>query len=173
MASLTVHALVSFIFHILLIFYGNFHDTELADDGPLYTDVDYRVVTDAASHILRNESPYRRATYRYTPLLAYLLTPNIFFNPHWGKVIFSICNVLVGVYIGWILPKSQQSYALCWFYNPMSAIIATRGSYESIVAVLVLALVYAAKYGQQRASNIGVRSIMSNNHDHCLFRLCF
>lgn len=159
MASLLVHAALSLILHFFLILYGDFHDTELAGDGPLYTDVDYRVVTDAAKHVLNHQSPYLRATYRYTPLLAYLLTPNLILHQHWGKVIFSICDVLVGVLIGVILPKQHRVYALCWFYNPMSAVIATRGSYESIVAVIVLALLYNAKQTNERTWITGVRSL--------------
>ena len=151
MAFLLLHATLSLFLHVLLILYGEFHDTELAGDGPLYTDVDYRVVTDAASHILQHESPYRRTTYRYTPLLAYLLTPNLLVHKHWGKVLFSIGDVLVGLLIGWILPSKHRRYALLWFYNPMSAVIATRGSYESLVAATVLAMLYHAKQQHGRA----------------------
>ncbi|CAF3976263.1 unnamed protein product [Rotaria sp. Silwood2] len=156
MASLIVHAIVSLIIHILLILYGEFYDKDLAGDGPLYTDIDYRVVTDASKYVLQNESPYRRTTYRYTPFLAYLLTPNLFLDEHWGKLIFSICDVFVGLLIGWILPIQQQKYALIWFYNPMSAVIATRGSYESIVAVIVLAMLYNAKQSNERTWLTGI-----------------
>ncbi|CAF1222994.1 unnamed protein product [Rotaria sordida] len=156
MASLIVHAIISLILHILLILCGEFYDKDVAGDGPLYTDIDYRVVTDASKYVLQNESPYRRTTYRYTPLLAYLLTPNLFLNEHWGKFLFSICDVFVGLLIGWILPKQQQKYALIWFYNPMSAVIATRGSYESIVAVIVLAILYNAKQSNERTWLTGI-----------------
>ncbi|CAF3336480.1 unnamed protein product [Rotaria socialis] len=156
MASLIVHASVSLILHILLIVYGDFHDKQFADDGPLYTDVDYRVVTDAAKYVLQNESPYRRTTYRYTPILAYLVTPNLFLHEYWGKLLFSICNVFVGLLIGWILPINQQKYALLWFYNPMSAVLATRGSYESMVAALVLAMLYNAKQSNERTWITGI-----------------
>lgn len=161
MASLFVHASVSLFLHIILILFGEFYDKDLAGDGPLYTDIDYRVVTDAAGHVLQHESPYRRTTYRYTPLLAYLLTPNLFLDENWGKLIFSICNVFIGVFIGWILPNHQRKYALLWFYNPMSAVIATRGSYEAIVAVTVLATLYHAKQSNQRTWITGVRIIIS------------
>ncbi|CAF4545000.1 unnamed protein product, partial [Rotaria magnacalcarata] len=73
------------------------------------------------------------------------------------KLLFSICNVFAGLLIGWILPINQQKYALLWFYNPISAVIATRGSYESIVAALVLAMLYNAKQSDERPWITGVR----------------
>jgi len=156
MPSLFVHASISLIFHLLLIFAGDFYDQEITTEGPFYTDIDYHVVTDAAEHVLKNTSPYRRTTYRYTPLLAYLLTPNLWLDPRWGKFLFSIANVLVGLLIGLIVRKEDRTYALLWLYNPMSAVIATRGSYESIVAMLVLALVYQVKQENRRTWVTGI-----------------
>lgn len=39
------------------------------------TDIDYKVYTDAAYY----DSPYERHTYRYTPLLAYMMKFNHIF----------------------------------------------------------------------------------------------
>ena len=44
-------------------------------------------------------SPYHRATYRYTPILALLLTPNEFLHPSFGKYLFAACDILAGIII--------------------------------------------------------------------------
>lgn len=120
-----------------------------------YTDIDYLVFTDAARYVALGKSPYHRATYRYTPLLAWTLYPTVW--PGWfsfGKVLFASCDLLAGYLIYRILRRRgldasrATNYACIWFLNPIVAGISTRGSSEGLLAVLVVAVLWAAQARQ-------------------------
>ena len=117
-----------------------------------YTDIDYFVFTDAARFIARGRSPYARDTYRYTPLLAWLIYPTtwggLWFS--FGKVLFAIGDIVAG----WMMFRILRSYhnmpqeralkfASIWLLNPMVATISTRGSSEGLLGVIVIALLWA------------------------------
>ncbi|KAJ2957333.1 hypothetical protein NQZ79_g6929 [Umbelopsis isabellina] len=137
--------LAAAILRIILLVYGEWQDTNFVVK---YTDIDYLVFTDAARHITQGESPYRRATYRYTPLLAMLLTPNIYLFRAFGKCIFVGADLLVGwlMYRIMTLRGMPNNRALfftsLWLFNPMVANISTRGNCESILGALVLGTIY-------------------------------
>ncbi|KAK7054710.1 GPI mannosyltransferase 1 [Paramarasmius palmivorus] len=168
--------LLSILVRVALILYSEWHD---ARSIVKYTDVDYRVFSDAARYVLRPSTgnkaagplkellgwnitigdPYTRETYRYTPLLALLITPNEWLHPSFGKYLFAACDIFNGILIyklllHVILPKtiadaSQRErwatiYSAIHLLNPMVFSISTRGSSESILSLLVLLTLFAA-----------------------------
>ncbi|KAG8062083.1 hypothetical protein GUJ93_ZPchr0003g18378 [Zizania palustris] len=109
-----------------------------------YTDVDYLVFSDAAASVAAGRSPFARATYRYSPLLAYLLLPNSLLHPAWGKLLFSAADLLVGLFINTILklrgvPNRTRIWSvIAWLFNPFTFTIGTRGNCEPIVCAVIL-----------------------------------
>lgn len=65
------------------------------------------------SRLAQGESPYNRSTYRYTPLLAWILTPNIYVSTAFGKILFIVCDVLSGLLIYKILRLRGLSAQVC------------------------------------------------------------
>lgn len=100
------HLLCSFIVHLILIGYGSYHDENYSVP---FTDVDYKVFTDAARYVVNFESPYNRHTYRYTPVIAFLLIPNVFYD-NFGKLLFSVIDLIVALLI-----RSIVMYSLAEF----------------------------------------------------------
>lgn len=136
----------------VLLFYGLFQD---AYSPVKYTDIDYFVFTDAARYVSLGLSPYQRETYRYTPLLAWLLLPTTWPGPVWfsfGKVLFALADILAGYLIvhvlqsgacGGMTPERALRFASIWLLNPMVATISTRGSSEGLLCTMVVALLWA------------------------------
>lgn len=137
------------ILRLMLLVYGRWQD---ANSPVKYTDIDYLVFTDASRFLSQGRSPYDRATYRYTPLLAWLLYPTswggLWFE--FGKVLFALGDVVTGWLIMRILRKRGMTteralkFASIWLLNPMVANISTRGSSEGLLAVIVIAILWAA-----------------------------
>lgn len=128
--------LISLIAHTIFLVYGLYQD---ANFPVKYTDIDYAVFTDAARLVYHGLSPYDRHTYRYTPLIAYLMLPNLIF-PITGKVIFMLGNLFGGWALHSLLAPSKHCTVLTalWLLNPMAIQIATRGSADCLPASLVL-----------------------------------
>ncbi len=150
--SLRTHLYLAFLIRLALIKYGEHQDSTMLVK---FTDVDYRVFTDAARHVRHGESPFERHTYRYTPLLAWMLYPNVTLSPLFGKLLFCALDV----FVGWMLyvnvsrslgghslysrlPQESEFQsrvaAFFWLYNPLVFVVSARGNAESVVVSLVL-----------------------------------
>ena len=147
----------SWVFRLVLILYGEVHD-RLMDVK--FTDIDYRVFSDAASHVLNGSSPYERHTYRYTPLLAWLLVPNHILLYSFGKLVFITLDVLAGgvMYKMLRLQKMPERSAvlscLLWLANPLTAVVSSRGNAESIMAFLILSCLFLLMRGKVSSSAV-------------------
>ncbi|KAK7256951.1 hypothetical protein RIF29_30571 [Crotalaria pallida] len=152
MPSLDIRSLLLFsaIFRVILILYGEWQDAHME---VRYTDVDYLVFSDAASLMASGDSPYKRTTYRYSPLLALLLLPNSFIHSSWGKFLFSASDILVGYFIYYILKLRKVPENLCnssvmtWLFNPFTFTIGTRGNCEPIVCAMILWIIICLMKG--------------------------
>ncbi|KAL6701991.1 glycosyltransferase family 50 protein [Trichoderma pleuroticola] len=141
---------IAVILRLILLLYGTWQD---AHSAVKYTDIDYLVFTDAARYVSNGLSPYSRETYRYTPLLAWMLVPTA--KPHlfsFGKVVFALADLLAGWLIVRVLRKQRGmsaeragAFAAIWLWNPMVATISTRGSSEGLLGVLTMALLWAVE----------------------------
>lgn len=138
-------AVFSCFLRFSLILYGEWQDKHFAVK---FTDIDYHVFNDAAKHVTEGHSPYLRPTYRYSPLLALLLTPNHYLSFSFGKLLFVLFDLATGWLIYRILGLRGVSKHLkviscsCWLLNPLTATVSSRGNAESLLSVLVLLCLY-------------------------------
>ena len=147
----------AFIIRILFILIADFIDNY---SSLKYTDIDYYVYCDAAKFIANYKSPYNRITYRYSPIIAWLLYPTICYR-NYGKLLFSIIDVaciyqtykinllLLSTFKQASTHTKQTSthdksnnilviISLIQCFNLYSIIICTRGSSDSITNYILL-----------------------------------
>eukprot|EP00051_Salpingoeca_urceolata_P016835 m.226227 g.226227 ORF g.226227 m.226227 type:complete len:444 (+) comp18793_c0_seq1:273-1604(+) len=131
--------------------------------APRYTDVDYDVYSQAAQHVVAGRSPYARATYRYTPLLAWLMCPGIWLGlPAFGKLVFAAADVGVGAIAMRVLQRHRgvsahtaaRLAAALLLFNPVTAAVSTRGNAEPLLGLVVLGALAFALDNRPFASGI-------------------
>jgi len=121
-----------------------------------FTDTDYEVFSDAATYVYNGESPFKRHTYRYTPLAAYLCLVNDLIHPLAGKIVFCICDIILG-FLFWQFVDHQKNllseetrnkiwstktYVALWVYNPMIVAMPCRGSNDNIISLFIFIALY-------------------------------
>ena len=106
-------------------------------------DVDYGVFSGGARRVLAHGSPYADPAYKYTPLLAWIMAPSVLLLPEFGKLLFAAADVCCAALVSHLLPAAtpaplrRQAVALV-AWNPIVAVVSTRGSCESLLVGLPL-----------------------------------
>ena len=125
-----------------------------------YTDIDYHVVSDGARHLFSSEGPYKRETYRYSPILAIMMIPNLYIHYEISKVVMSIIDVWIGKLIEDLLTlqeakdiklKDKYDYrfiSLFDLFNHLPVYISTRGSSDCIITFLVMLTIILIEMNQ-------------------------
>ncbi|PKA48854.1 GPI mannosyltransferase 1 [Apostasia shenzhenica] len=141
----------SAVLRLILLIYGEWQDTHME---VRYTDIDYFVFSDAAAMVVAGRSPFERSTYRYSPLLAFLLVPNSILHRSWGKLLFSTADLLVGYFVDSILKQrgvAEKVRLWCvatWLFNPFTFTIGTRGNCEPIVSAVIIWIIICIMNGK-------------------------
>ncbi|KAI6228150.1 GPI mannosyltransferase 1 [Aphelenchoides besseyi] len=137
----------AFLCRLLLIFYARVHDY-VFKVGYSDSDITTIYIQDAADHVRHGRSPFDRATYRYSPILAFMLWPNAIYQ-EFGKVLFCSIDILTG----WLLfsiensrinddktrEKLKTSLSIFWLFNPFIAIISSRGNADTVWILAAIA----------------------------------
>uniref|UniRef100_A0A5S6Q9T3 GPI alpha-1,4-mannosyltransferase I, catalytic subunit n=1 Tax=Trichuris muris TaxID=70415 RepID=A0A5S6Q9T3_TRIMR len=119
---------------LFLVFFSDIHDCFMQVK---FTDIDYVVMTDAGRLVAAGESPFSRATYRYTPLFAWLLVPCGRW-PCFGKMLFNCFDLLTGCLCVGLAGRSSAYSMFLALLNPFTMIIASRGNAEPLMSCLTL-----------------------------------
>ena len=114
-----------------------------------YTDADYFVLQEGAALLARGRSPFERATFRYSPLLALLLAPGALPLPFdaarlWGKLLFCAGDLAAArLAFGLLRLRGLRARGAAWaaaalLLSPLAINVSSRGSADSLVCALVL-----------------------------------
>ena len=156
MKSLPLCLFVSITVRILMIYVSTLVDSYFHIQ---YTDVDYLVITDGS----KNFNPYNRETFRYSPIIAWLVIPNNYISQDYGKILFScidtICSYIMHLIILQLQPERSSSdegdirqfscnsnilslnptsVVWLWALNPLSIVLSTRGSFDCISNLMLV-----------------------------------
>ena len=152
--------LLGAILRAILVIYAMWHDANL----PVrYTDADYFVFRDAAALVAVGSTPYARATFRYPPLVAWLLAPgeSLGIGAVWGKVLFCAADVGVGaLLIGLLIARGETRSAArrasaLWLLSPLAATAASRGSSDALALLFVLAALHGVDAARRGGNGRG------------------
>lgn len=125
------------LLRVILIVWSSSYES-IADQQLGVTDIDYKVYTDA---IMTPNciNPYLcHHTYRYSPLLSYLMVFNIPPIEYMGKIFFALFDVLAMLGLANLIkPQHRRVIVQLYSYNPLFIYLTVRGSCESISLALM------------------------------------
>lgn len=156
-ASIKSLLIAGFVVRLVLMAYSIlYHDKQFRVK---YTDIDYNIITDGAAEMFHGGTPFDRATFRYTPLLAVLMAPSLWWH-HAGKLVFVICDIGAGYYCYQVLlqfatvASAKSMVSLFILFNPVVVNVSTRGNSDMVISLLsliVLSKYFGGKYEQAAA----------------------
>lgn len=126
-----------------MLAYAMFHDSYFRVK---YTDIDYMIISDGAIEMYHGNSPFARTTFRYTPLLAVLMLPNVFWLSA-GKVVFCLCDLVCAKCTYDILTnfvsstKAKKAVACFILLNPIVINVSTRGNSDMVITMLSMLVI--------------------------------
>lgn len=137
--------IIGIVIRVALVLYSEYQDLRF---NIKYTDIDYRVYSDGADQVYNHGTPYDAHTYRYTPLLAIFMVPNLFWDG-FGKTLFVITDILCAHYMRKILSLTTKLSAntidnmtAFWVFNPVIISVSTRGNADTLISLMVLMTLY-------------------------------
>ena len=139
--SISALLLLGGALRVVMMLYSIFHDGYFRVK---YTDIDYMIITDAAAEVVKGKSPFDRVTYRYTPLLSWLMIPNAAVWLHSGKLIFALCDIGAAYYCYSVLrtfateKSSKIAVSVFILFNPIVVEVSTRGNSDILVTFLCM-----------------------------------
>ncbi len=155
---------IGILLRLALVVYSEYQDYYF---NIKYTDIDYSVYTDGAYEVMQGNSPYARHTYRYTPLLAYMIIPNAFW-PGFGKFLFVLSDIGCAfvlkkiLYLTTNLSKTTiDQLTATWVFNPIIFNVSSRGNADTLISLMVLVVIYYLAKG-----NIITAAIMFGTAAH-------
>jgi phosphatidylinositol glycan class M len=87
--------LIGFLVRLYLIITISAGDNYYEGEYSIFTDLDYKVYLDASLY----DNPYDRHTYRYSPILAFLMSPSYTLHQNFGKIVIALFDVIACYFI--------------------------------------------------------------------------
>ena len=139
-------ALVGFGLRIYLIEALTWDNNILEGKYNPFTDLDYKVYLDASLY----DNPYKRHTYRYSPILAFIMSPSYSIHQNFGKYLLAIFDLLASFFFFKIVADRKEKHNVIGglivcavlFLNPFLIYISIRGSCEGVTLLLASAFLY-------------------------------